>query len=623
MDLVRQAHALTQQGDLQGAARICRQILAGQPMHDYALYLLGAIEAQNGNLAEATKFFGLAVRANPRSAEAMLAYGGVLVDAKRPREAADALTLALALAPNNANAHILRGTALAETGKHDEALADFDRALKIEPRSPAALHAKAHLLITLKRYGEARESIGKLLRAAPDFLPGYLTGIAAANAGKNYADAAVYAEKALALAPGNAELWHSKGFALHRLGKRDEAFSSYAKAVSLDPKMAGAFLNGANLLMEMQRLPEALRWIEGSIRADPKSASGHVLRGNILLHLLRRDEALKSYDTALAIAPNDAEAHYHRGSLLFLEGQFQKGFADFEFRWQVQDCGFDRPALAAPEWRGEDVTGKKLIVYSEQGMGDTIQFARFLPILARKGAYLTFLCHPNLILLLGDYLRGIEIVGVCENDRHFDYQCALMSVPHWLGTHPNAIPDAKGYLAADAARVALWREKIGSHGLKAGIAWQGNPRGAIDHGRSIPLEKFLPLMQVPGVRLISLQKVHGLDQLERLPPGMTVETLADVDRGEDAFLDTAAIMMCLDVVVTSDTAIAHLAGALGVPAFVALKKVPDWRWMMDREDSPWYGSLRLFRQETAGDWDGVFARIKAELSRLAAEKAMS
>jgi tetratricopeptide (TPR) repeat protein len=623
MDLVRQAHALTQKGDLHGAARICRQILAGQPMHDYALYLLGAIEAQSGNLTEAAKFLGLAVKANPRSVDSLLAYGGVLLEAKRPSEAKDAAILALAHQPNNATALVLRGQAEAETGNHAAALEDFGRALKRDSRSIPALAAQTHLLLSLRRYEDASASVEKLLRAAPDFLPGLMDAITIANAMKNYGQALSASTKALALAPGSAELWHSKGFALQKLGKPDEALAAYEKAVSLDGKAAAAFLNGANLLMEKQRLSEALRWIEASIRADETSAPAHVLRGNILLHLSRRGDALASYDSAIAIAPDYAEAHYHRGSLLLLEGEFQKGLSDFEYRWQAEDCGFDRPQIHAPEWRGENLSGKTILIYSEQGMGDTIQFVRFLPILAGMGAKLTFLCHPNLIALLGDYLKGIEVIALGDADRPFDYQCALMSVPHWLGTTPNAIPGAKGYLSADAARIAHWRERIGTRGFKIGIAWQGNPKGAIDKGRSIPLAKFFPLSQIPGARLISLQKVHGLDQLARLPHGMNVETLSDFDTGEDAFLDTAAIMSCLDLIVTSDTAIPHLAGALGVPAFAALKKVPDWRWMMEREDCPWYGSLRLFRQETTGDWDSVFARIGAELRRLAAERGIS
>ena len=204
---------------------------------------------------------------------------------------------------------------------------------------------------------------------------------------------------------------------------------------------------------------------------------------------------------------------------------------------------------------------------------------------------------------------------MCSSDL-FDFQCALMSVPKDLGVGIDSIPGTVPYLVPEEARAASWRERLGEKDFKVGIGWQGNPRGAIDKGRSVPLQQFRPLSQVPGVRLISLQRTHGLDQLDRLPSGMNVETLGAFDEGDDAFIDTAAIMENLDLVVTSDTATAHLAGALGRPAWVALKHVPDWRWMLDRSDTPWYPTVRLFRQNARGRWEGVFSAMAEALREL-------
>jgi hypothetical protein len=271
--------------------------------------------------------------------------------------------------------------------------------------------------------------------------------------------------------------------------------------------------------------------------------------------------------------------------------------------------------LQAAEWRGEPLDGRSIVVYSEQGLGDTIQFVRFLPELARRGGGLTFLCHPNLMRLFKPLAADFEMAGSIDAGRRFDFQSALMSLPLRLGMPtPRAEPS---YLSAESGLVAQWWEKIGTQGFKVGLCWQGNPKGRIDEGRSIPLEKYAPLASVPGVRLISLQKAHGLEQLKHLPSGMTVETLGDFDTGDDAFVDTAAIMNGLDLVITSDTAIPHLAGALGVPAWVALKHVPDWRWMLERSDSPWYRSLKLFRQPKPGDWDSVVAAMADSLRGLA------
>jgi hypothetical protein len=260
------------------------------------------------------------------------------------------------------------------------------------------------------------------------------------------------------------------------------------------------------------------------------------------------------------------------------------------------------------------------VVYSEQGMGDAIQFARFLPRLAASGAKVTFLCHPGLLRLFRTLAPEMEVTDLCGPHRRFDFQCALMSLPERFGVALGDLPGNVPYLFAESALVAQWHTRIGDAGFKIGICWQGNPLGKIDKGRSIPLAKYQPLAAVPGVRLISLQKTHGLDQLANLPGGMVVETLGRFDEDDDAFIDTAAIMQSLDLVITSDTSTAHLAGALGRPTWVAVKHMPDWRWMLERGDSPWYPSMRLFRQPAPGDWYSVFAAMAEALTRASADR---
>ena len=372
------------------------------------------------------------------------------------------------------------------------------------------------------------------------------------------------------------------------------------------------------MLMELDRLDEALVAYERSIAAQADYAPALLMRANVLQHLGRPEEAFAAYDAAMATKPDYAEAHYHRGSALLLHGRFQQGWRDFEHRWEVADCGFDRPELRAHQWRGEDLKERSIVVFSEQGLGDAIQFVRFLPRLVRSGAKLTFLCHPNLVRLFQDFAQDMEVIAFCPAERNFDFQCALMSLPERFGLALNDLPGPIPYLHAETALVRSWRERIGDEGFRIGIGWQGNPKGPIDKGRSIPLAKFRTLSDVPGSRLISLQKTHGLDQLANLPAGMKVETLGAFDDGPDAFIDTAAIMQNLDLVITSDTATAHLAGALDRPCWVALKHIPDWRWMAGRSDSPWYPSMRLFRPPVRGEWDSVFREMTDALRPLAA-----
>jgi len=228
------------------------------------------------------------------------------------------------------------------------------------------------------------------------------------------------------------------------------------------------------------------------------------------------------------------------------------------------------------------------------------------------------MAHRRLFRLLGTVAPGIEFTTAATPQMRFDFQAPLMSLPRLLGVRVDTVAAPRAYLSADPTRSEMWRARLGSEGFKVGIAWQGNPAGSVDHGRSIPLRALAPLGAIEGVRLISLQKNHGAEQIDRRPAGMAIETPGhDFDGGADAFLDTAAVMMNLDLVVSSDTSIAHLAGARGRPTWVMLKKVPDWRWLLDRDDSPWYPTMRLFRQETIGDWAAVAARVANELRKLA------
>jgi hypothetical protein len=266
---------------------------------------------------------------------------------------------------------------------------------------------------------------------------------------------------------------------------------------------------------------------------------------------------------------------------------------------------------ARPLWDGgEDIAGKTLLTYAEQGLGDTLQFCRFAPLLAARGARVILAVQDTLRTLLRGLGAGIEVVGFSDIPREFDFHCPLLSLPRVLHKRLDSIPATVPYLRPDPDRVSIWRERLGTHGRLIGIRWQGST-GRADAGRSFPLRHFEPLARIPGIRLISLQKGVGSEQLLELPSQWRVEDLgaAFEPGGGDAFLDVAAVMECLELIITSDTSITHLAGALGRPTWLALKRVPDWRWMLERDDSPWYPTVRCFRQRRTGDWEGVFDRM--------------
>jgi tetratricopeptide (TPR) repeat protein len=612
-EMMHQAQILAQAGNLTGAAELCRGVVARDPSNFLALFMLGVIESQLGQFARAVKHLERAVKIDPRSAEALTTLGNALIEQKRHEDAVHVLNRALALQPQNAHTLLYRGLSLAETGKHEEAIADFDRLLRIDPRSVFALHNRATSLIALKRYKEAWPSVTVLLGFAPDYVPALANHALLLNNERRYRQALSVLERASRLESGNPDFASARGTALMGLNRHEEALAAFQEVAALDANRPDAHHNCANALMEMNRLDEAFAECEKALAVDETYAPARLMRANLLQHMGHTEKAFAAYDAAVAANSDYAEAYYHRGSALLLHGRFAEGWRDFERRWDVSECDFERPKLRAQEWRGEDLAGRSIAVYSEQGLGDAIQFARFLPRLVRLGAKLTFLCHPTLVRLFAALSREMEVIASSPAERCFDFQCALMSLPERFALTLEGLPGPIPYLLAEEPLVRSWRERIGHQGFKVGIGWQGNPNGAIDKGRSVPLAQFRLLADLQDVRLISLQKTHGLDQLATLAAGMNVETLGVFDAGPDGFIDTASIMESLDLVITSDTALAHLAGALGRPVWVALKYMPDWRFMLGRADSPWYPTMRLFRQPARGDWDNVFAQIAAAL----------
>ncbi len=410
------------------------------------------------------------------------------------------------------------------------------------------------------------------------------------------------------------------GLVFHRQGRWDEATRVYEAALRRNKDNFDLLNLTATAHAHGGRFAKAVGLIGEALRIRPQPASAYVAHGNLgyaLQQLRRLDEALASYDKAISLKSDYADAHFNRSLLLLLAGRFDEGWHGYEWRKKkkgpVGNRTFPRPLLAGLD----DIDGKTVLVHAEQGLGDAIQFCRYARLLQERGA-IVLLAPPRVLRRLFASLGGgIRLVDPDQPDLSFDYHVPLMSLPLLLGTSLATIPAKAPYLHADAEDIARWRRRLGDKGLKIGICWQGSPSNTGNARRSFPVTCFASLARQPGVRLISLQKGDGTEQLDALPRDMAVETLGDFDAAGNAFVDTAAVMNCLDLVITSDTSVAHLAGALGVPAWIALNHVPDWRWMLDRADSPWYPSVRLFRQKAAGDWQGVFEEIeRALLERL-------
>jgi tetratricopeptide (TPR) repeat protein len=421
-------------------------------------------------------------------------------------------------------------------------------------------------------------------------------------------------DKALAIKPDYASALSNRGNALMALKRLDEALANYDRALAIRPDHADALNSRGVVLMELKRFDEALASYDRTLAIKPDYATALNNRGVGLMKLKRFDEALASYDRALAIKPDYANALFNRGVACLHISDFQTGWIGYENRWYRKEAPERKLKAQYPVWRGESISGKRVIVYEEQGLGDIIQFSRYLKKLSELGAQVTFLVRREMHKLLRSLDHAVHLTDICDVSERFDYQCALLSLPLAFATTLETVPAETPYLRAEPERVRKWKDRLGGEGFKIGVVWQGGKAGRIDTGRSFALTEFFRLSRLPNVRLISLQKGEGVEQLREMPEGMVVETLGDdYDAGAEAFLDTAAAMESLDLVISSDTSVAHLAGALGRPVWVALKYVPEWRWMLDRMESPWYPTMRLFRQRTMADWKGVFSEIESAL----------
>jgi tetratricopeptide (TPR) repeat protein len=535
---------------------------------------------QRGEPQRAERLLQDALKTSPKELDALITLGAIYGQQGRFQDAAAQFERAAQAHPDSADAHYNLGLALAHLGSRERALDGYRAALVANPRHLNAHNNLAAELMMLERWDEAQTCL----------------------------------TRALAIAPGNPQLLSKLGVALKESGRLDEAIDTLREAARIQPNDPAIRANLGLALRHAHRLDDAIASFRQALAFDPRFAGHHNHLGLALSEVGQLDAAVESLRRALTLDPNSAEFRENLGLILLLKGEFREGWAQYDSRNKVRRSEAQRSTIDAPFWKGEPLAGMRILVRAEQGLGDTLQFVRYLPMLVDAGAAVTFEVQPKLAPILKPFSKSIAIVPGCDARDTLDFQSNLLSLPGGFGTDLSNIPCNVPYLSADDSLVSHWRGIIGADGFKVGICWQGNPNYKGDRVRSIPLREFGPLADIPGIRLISLQKRPGDEQIASVPFADRIEVLGDnFDERGGAFMDSAAVMMSLDLVVTSDTSIAHLAGALARPLYVALPLVPDWRWLIDRDDSPWYPTARLFRQERARDWAGVFARIAAEV----------
>ncbi len=462
-----------------------------------------------------------------------------------------------------------------------------------------------------------------------------------------FADAANSYRNALMLQPGDARFHFGLGVALHQLEEYPAAASSYRFAIQLDPKCASAYTNLGALCLELgdfdtaaglQRqaldlspnmmdahvnmgivlskqgdTAGAIGYFRQVLAREPRNATAHCNLGFALSKLGDRTGAEASYKNALACQPDLAIARVCLATTYLVQGNFAAGWPEYEARWRTSEFRSFRRTFPQPLWRGEPLHGAQILLHAEQGLGDTLQFVRYAPAVAARGGEVILEVQPQLRRFLNNIPGVSRTITRGEELPEFACHCPLLSLPLAFQTELNSIPANVPYLHADEAEVQAWSQRLKPEGLRIGIAWAGNPKHSRDRQRSLALSLLAPLTQIKGTTFYSLQKGAAAAQLRDLPATMPV---IDLDSGMKDFADTAAVVANLDLVISVDTAPAHLAGAMGKPVWILLHCMPDWRWLLDREDSVWYSTARLFRQTSPDDWQPVIDRLRLEVERL-------
>ncbi len=440
---------------------------------------------------------------------------------------------------------------------------------------------------------------------------------------RRFAEAEATLEAALALRPGYTRALVNLGKVLRELGRPAEAIVRLREALSLQPDYVPALINLGDACAAIGDVNGALKALERAARLAPAHVEARMSLGIARLQADQVAGALEELQAAVVIAPHHPDAHSNLAHALFCSGDWRASWPHFEHRFSRLHQAKLRAPAGVPRWDGEISNVVEPWLLGEQGLGDQLMFARYARLLRARGLNCTLACDARLVKILalaglGARIVPLDAVPEGPNARWIP----LMSMAAWHGTQPDTVPAAEGYLAADPQRIAYWRAQLPAARLRVALSWAGNPRMETGRyaGRSPPLSVLAPLMNIPGVSFISLQKGSGEEQLDAVPFGASIRRLTALDDGQDAFLDTAAVLKCVDLLVTSDTAIAHLAGGLGVPCWLCLMHEPDWRWMRRGAATPWYSSMRLFRQRTNGDWSGVFAEVASALALAVADR---
>ena len=624
------------------------QPFAADPEQHASLHGRALVHAANNELDQAINLIVEAIRLNPNDPTYFSDLGTMLQRRDRLDEALRSYDLALRIKPDLVDVWINMGDVLQRQSRFDEALLTFDHALKLDQRNANAAQKSAALLLDLKRFEdaiarldilnaitpnqaevlfsrglclssmrrteEAVENLSRSLQINPDHYQAHLElSFRLSELGK-LDEALPHMRKALEIRPESVDAMNNVGIILNGLGRFEEAIAIFERAISISPGFAEPMNNKGFSLQKLERYDEAIVAHERAIAVSPGRPLFHYNRGVCFSETLRLDEAISSFKKAIALKPDYAEAHYNLSTNSLLSGDLRTGFIESEWRFKCPELRLVEREFDRPVWLcREDVAGKVLLLHLDQGFGDAIQCARYIPLAASLGATVILETYPALQGLLSRVPGVSQVIPIGQPLPDFDFHCSMLSLPTAFGTTLESIPSALPYLSVEDATRKMWRTRLGAaDSPRIGLTWAGNPGHVNDHHRSVPLKTLLPLLDVEA-QFISLQKeVRPCDQASLRER----DDILDLGSKLESYEDTAAVIEQLDLVISVDTSVAHLAGALGKPVWILLPYVPDWRWLVGRDDSPWYPTARLFRQTETREYDSVLNRMKSELEAL-------
>lgn len=636
-----------QAGNFEKAEMIYRRILQVSPKSFDALHLLGLIAYQtkkydaaidyitratiiNPNEAKAFNHLGLAlagkgdavnalgnymkaISLNPGYAETYINLGNLLKSTGDIEGAIKNYEKAVDLKQNGEKAYNNLGNALKDKGDIEGAIANYRKALNLNPGFAEAYYNLGSIYRDRGEADEAAMNYRKAIELNPHFLQAYNNlGNVLKDMG-NMDEAILNYRKALELDPDSATIYNNLGLVLESKGDLDSAMINYEKAISLNPHCAETYNNIGNVFAFKGETGKAVEQYEKALRSDPDYVEAYNNLGALFVNKGDTERAIQYYSQAISLRPGYAQAHFNLGLVLLLTKQFKQGWQEYEWRFKTSDFLF--PSFNMPAWEGSSLDGKVIYVRCEQGIGDTIQFARYVSLLSLfNPGKIIFRPNAGLEQLFRNSGLGADIVdnSISDEAMHFDTYVPLLSLPAIFGTDEDNIPSRSRYLYAEKEKINDYREiYFDNDSFKIGIVWKGNPKHKKDRFRSLSLSFFCGISSLPGVKVYSLQKGHGEEELANIQ-----EDIIDLGKTFHDFSDTAAAIENLDLIVGVDTSVVHLSGALGKPTWILLPYVPDWRWFLDSELSPWYESFKLFRQVRSGDWHDVMERVCKKIKSL-------